>query len=369
MPEENNFEKEKEIIDSSCEENLQEEEKCVENEGEELNSPPDFAALFSNIKTDESFYEKLSIKKSAKAIGLGFLLMQGFILILNMIILTADYILKALGIGDIGLLSDPMVTQTQQILFSIFAFTLPFIIAFKVFKIRISDLISFAKPEKKTLLPYFFFGIGFCSFANIASSVAGGIFSSFGIEYNVDFPEGPKGILGFIISVIATVITPALVEEFACRGLILGRLRKHGDGFAIMVSAILFGVVHSNFEQIPFAFLVGLVLGFITVKSGSIWPAVIVHAYNNFVSVAFDYLLSSLSSEIQNIIYTLFLIANLLVGIIGVLLLKDNTKAYSLDISSCKLSEKEKYKYFFRNALIIIFIAICLVESLAFFVI
>lgn len=368
MPEDNNFEKENQITNSSCEEISQEEELSAENEGD-IKNPPDFTALFSNIKTDESFYEKLSIKKSAKAIGLGFLLMQGLILALNTIILTADFVLKASGVGDIGLLSDPMITETQQILFSILSFTLPFIISFKIFSIRISDLISFAKPEKSTVLPCFLFGIGFCSFANIVSSIAGGIFSSFGIEYNVDFPEGPKGILGFIISVIATVITPALVEEFACRGLVLGHLKKYGEGFAIIVSAILFGLVHSNFEQIPFAFLVGLVLGFITVKSGSIWPAVIVHAYNNFISIAFDYLLSAFSSQTQNIIYTIFLIINLLVGIIGVLLLKEKNEAYSLAPSDYKLLEKEKYKLFFKNGLIVIFIVICLAESLAFFVV
>ena len=366
MPNDNNFETNENI--SSCEEILQEEEVCAEKEGD-IKNPPDFSALFLNSKPAEFLYEKLSIKKSAKAIGLGFLLMQIFIITLNMMVLTASFVLKHLNNDDFGLLSDPMIMQAQQILFSILSFTLPFIISFKIFKIRISDLISFAMPEKKTFLPYFLFGIGFCSFANIASSIAGSIFSSFGIEYNVNFPENPKGIFGFLISIIATVITPALVEEFACRGLILGRLKKYGEGFAIMVSAILFGLVHSNFEQIPFAFLVGLVLGFITVKSGSIWPAVIVHAYNNFISVAFDYLLSSFSGEIQNIIYTIFLILNLLAGIIGVLLLKNNTEAYKLSPSCLKMGEKDKYKYFFKNGLIIFFIILCLVESLSFFVV
>ncbi len=368
MPEERNFEQEIIENNSSCEETSQEEEISAENEGGYIN-PPDFTAPFFNLKPSDYLYEKLDIKKSAKTVGLGFLFMQLFIVILNIVIISAAQILRIFKVTDINLLSDPAILQTEQIIFSLISFTIPFIISFKISKIRISNLISFEKWEKETFIPFLLFGVGFCAFANIASSAAGSIFESFGIEYNVNFPEGPKGIFGFFLSLIATVITPALVEEFVCRGLILGHLKKYGESFAIIVSSILFGLMHSNFEQIPFAFLVGLILGYITVKSNSIWPAVIVHGFNNFISVAFEYLFSGVSVQIQNIIYTLFLNISLLAGIAGVWLLRKRTDAYNLMASDLKTEEKHKYKYFFSNPFIIIFVVICLVDSLAFFVI
>lgn len=367
MPEDNIFEN-----------NIKEEPPCEEvsqevsrNENEEVlgKKPPDFAAFFTNAADIAHLQEKMSIKKSAKTIGLAFLIMQIFVLTLNIALVVTFQLLALFGVVQINILNDFAFLQAQQIIFSSICFTLPFIISFKAAKIRISDLIEFSAPDKKTALPFFLFGIAFCAFANIASSAAGNIFESFGIGYSVDFLENPKGIFGFLLSFIATAITPALVEEFACRGLVLGHLRKYGEGFAIIVSSILFALMHGNFEQIPFAFLIGLALGYITVKSGSIWLAVSVHAFNNFISVAFDYFFSSISAMSQSIIYTFFLIFCLLAGIIGVLLLRGNNEAYKLNASDSKLAEKEKYKLFFSSAAVIIFIVICLVEAFSFFII
>jgi len=222
--------------------------------------------------------------------------------------------------------------------------------------------------EKKLILPLFLMGVSFCSFANIAVSYAAAIFQSFGIDYNVDFGPNPTGFFGFCLTFISTVVTPALVEEFICRGLILGSLRRFGDGFAIIVSAILFGLMHGNFQQIPFAFLVGLVLGFIVVKSGSLWVAVAVHAFNNFISVSFDYIFASFSDNAQNMIYTFILAICLLTGIIAVLLLKNaDSDFYKIEKAQTELTEKQKYKWFFKSPTIVIFIVFALIESVTFF--
>lgn len=367
MPENNNFENEI-MKEDSCKAS----QELPEPQKEEvfLEKPPRFAANFYfNPPLTGKMKEKKEVKTSARTVGLGFLFMEAVVFILNITVLLLSEALNAFGVINFNLLEDSAVLQAVQILISIPGFTLPFLLSFKIARIRISDLIEFGAPDKKTVLPFLLFGIAFCSFANMASSVVGGIFESFGIGYNVDFPESPKGIFGFFLTFISTVITPALVEEFACRGLILGHLKKYGEGFAIIVSALLFGLMHGNFEQIPFAFLVGLVLGYITVKSGSIWPAVAVHAFNNFVSVAFEYFLSAFSVDIQNVLYSFFLILCLLSGIIAILLLKNKSEAYKLSPADTEGSEKEKYKWFFTSPVVIIFVCICLAESLAFFII
>lgn len=62
-------------------------------------------------------------------------------------------------------------------------------------------------------------------------------------------------------------------------------LRKYGNGFAVLSISIVFGLLHGNVIQFVFAFLVGLILGYITVKTDSVVPAILVHALNNGMSV------------------------------------------------------------------------------------
>lgn len=316
-----------------------------------------------------AFAEKSAIKRDANIIGASFLIMTGIIYFLNFLIVIVSVVVQSFNAKASGILWQPAVLQVQQILFATVSFTIPFIAVFKLANIRISDLIAFSAPKKQTVLPFFLFGIAFCSFANIASSIAESIFKSVNINYEVTAQENPEGIFGFILSLLATVAVPALAEEFACRGLMLGLLRKFGDGFAIIASALLFGLMHGNFEQMPFAFLVGLVLGFITVKSGTIWIAVAVHAFNNMVSIVFDYFLCDVSNLIKNVGYTIFLIVCLLLGIVAVFLFRGKENdLYKFTPSGMKTGEKQRLIWFFTSVPIIIYIVICILESLQFFV-
>ena len=91
------------------------------------------------------------------------------------------------------------------------------------------------------------------------------------------------------MNVLSTAVLPALAEEMVFRGYFLGALRPHGDGIALVLSAFVFGLFHGNILQFPFAFLLGLVFGFVVVQTGSIWPAVLIHFGNNLMSVLLEY--------------------------------------------------------------------------------
>jgi sodium transport system permease protein len=85
----------------------------------------------------------------------------------------------------------------------------------------------------------------------------------------------PAG-LGLLLLCMAAV--PAVCEETAFRGFILSGCRNLGnDRRAIIVSAIFFGATHALFQQSINACLVGIVLGCLAVKSGSLLPGVIFH--------------------------------------------------------------------------------------------
>ena len=136
------------------------------------------------------------------------------------------------------------------------------------------------------------FGIG----ASMASNFISNFVSIFMETFLGLVPEQPE-LGGAIdnpqslgIALLCTAAAPAFIEEFAFRGVTLSILRKFGDMPAIIITALLFGLMHGNFVQIPFAFGIGLALGLITVITDSIWPAVAVHFANNAIAVTFEYL-------------------------------------------------------------------------------
>jgi len=95
--------------------------------------------------------------------------------------------------------------------------------------------------------------------------------------------------LAFIIAIISTSFLPGFGEEIAHRGLILSNTKSNGLVRAIMFSALLFALAHLNIAQAGYAFVVGLILGSVTLITRSIFPAMIIHATSNFCSVYMSY--------------------------------------------------------------------------------
>lgn len=71
-------------------------------------------------------------------------------------------------------------------------------------------------------------------------------------------------------------------EEILFRGFVLRTLEPYGKKFAILASAFLFGIFHGNLLQTPFAFAVGLILGYVTIEYSIGW-AILLHLINNLI--------------------------------------------------------------------------------------
>ncbi len=95
--------------------------------------------------------------------------------------------------------------------------------------------------------------------------------------------EGAES-LAMLLFVVAVV--PAIVEELAFRGFILSGFRHMGHKWrAIVLASIFFGMSHAVFQQSLVAFVVGIVIGYVTVQSGSIVPAMAMHMVHNSLAV------------------------------------------------------------------------------------
>lgn len=279
------------------------------------------------------------------------------------------------GIGTVSaqkIFEDPFVKSIVQTAVSLFMNLLPALIFCRARLTKPSKLVSFTKPKGENKTAVFFAALGFCIMASLATDFAGSFFESFGLSAPQVSPGMPKGVLGIAVSVISVAIIPALIEEFVTRGIILGALRKFGDGFAIIVSSVLFGFMHATAQQIPFGALVGLALGFIAVKTGSIWLGVGIHAAINSISLLINYTnvyFGSFAAAMLNFAINLLLIAAFIVGVIklskGDFFTLSPAKRTDTEIEKetethTAATEKEKLRWFFTTPTVIIAVAISL---------
>jgi membrane protease YdiL (CAAX protease family) len=89
-----------------------------------------------------------------------------------------------------------------------------------------------------------------------------------------------------VITILLVGIAGPLAEEIFFRGFVLtGLLKRFGIGRSLLLSSLLFGLFHIDPGAIVPTFALGLVLGWVYLKTRSIWPAVFVHALHNTVAV------------------------------------------------------------------------------------
>ncbi len=93
-----------------------------------------------------------------------------------------------------------------------------------------------------------------------------------------------SSVVAIIFYFFAVCIVAPIGEELLFRGAILHSLKRYGTVFAAVISSILFGLFHMNFQQMPMAFLLGLVFSYATIKTGSIKTSVLLHFINNTFS-------------------------------------------------------------------------------------
>lgn len=79
-----------------------------------------------------------------------------------------------------------------------------------------------------------------------------------------------------------TAFVAPVAEELIYRGFIMKSLQKYGKTFAIVISALLFGVMHMNLIQSLFAVMVGLILGYVAMEYSLKW-SMLLHMINNFL--------------------------------------------------------------------------------------
>lgn len=261
--------------------------------------------------------ERKAVRFSGNCIG-GTLLISFAVIYLIQVILL--FVLKAMNMIYID--NDTMFNIVLQLILSTLMFVPPFLILAKLTHFRLNDLFVHKRIPLSDGFWFVCFGMLVSLGANYIVNIWASLLENAGASTDYGSIDMPSSAGGILLWIFTMSLLPAFVEEFAFRVVVLGSLRRFGDAFAIFASAMLFGLMHANAIQIPFAFILGLVFAYITVLSGSVIPAMIIHFLNNFNSciaaVAGIYL-----GEDGEIVFSLFiLVFYIATGIIAVIMLK-----------------------------------------------
>lgn len=147
------------------------------------------------------------------------------------------------------------------------------------------------------IIPFGFFNM---EWANMFVSVL----QMFMPEFMIDSYSGAQNAIynsGVAVQFVAAGFTAPIVEELIFRGLIYNRLKDMVNvKWAVILSAVLFGVFHGNWVQAPYAVIIGLVAAFVYEKYKSIIAPILLHMTVNITSVGISYLAQKLS-ETQKI--------------------------------------------------------------------
>ncbi|MDR2931967.1 MAG: CPBP family intramembrane metalloprotease [Oscillospiraceae bacterium] len=300
---------------------------------------------------------KKALRKNANIIGFGMLLQYG----LSIVVVFAISLL--VGIFFYGRMTQDGYYIYENIL-SLIAYTAGFVvpIIIMVVWIRIPKDIAFPmKPPKMSLLiPGIFFCLGMSIvgvyLSDFLSRVIQLVFGLTPTMPDMSAPEQPVSIFVYCINLI---IAPAFLEEMMFRGVIMQSLRRFGDGFALVVSSILFAMAHGNLVQGPNTLIMGLVMGYMVLRTGSLWTGIIIHFINNGVAVLLELTMRFTTPEQDQMINTVMLAVYVLGGLISLAyLMMKNNNMFRIAPSPLPMSEGKKHLYFFTSIMPIILLAV-----------
>ena len=265
--------------------------------------------------------ERIQLKRDANYIGTGMvflslLLNLTFTVILIPLILAGAVDARAVASNELYLgMGNTKYMLVYAVVYAT-AMGLPMILSSLLFRQPLNPFRPHKKVGAGTAIPALLLGMAMCMAANLVASSVMSFLSMFGIK----MPDMPSMLehtpVSLLLNLLVIAVLPALLEEMMFRGYILQVLRPYGDGMAILVSSLLFGLMHGNVLQIPFAILVGLALCYIVVQTDNIWLAVGLHFLNNAFSVLLDYFTMGMPEAESSKIITL---AFLIIGAVGLL--------------------------------------------------
>lgn len=166
----------------------------------------------------------------------------------------------------------------------------------------------------------------------------------------------------FILNIFLTALLPAVCEETAHRGLLMRGSLCFGSTRAIIISSLMFGLMHMNIQQVFYATIIGFYLGYLAIHSDSIYPSMVVHFMNNALSTLMTFSLvnnlgfgnfinkvTAISNEhvVLGVMFNVVFIAVLIIGLVYFTkkLIHETSEARIKDLQSHIYNDLVKQEY------------------------
>jgi len=191
-----------------------------------------------------------------------------------------------------------------------------YLIGFPVFFCAISNVPKYEPKEKKSLsfasfIVFLFISIALMFGTNYLNVLYTKIYEILLGVKPYDFLNSTiNGFYGLII--FMTVICAPIIEELIFRKLIIERLRVYGDKFAIIISALLFGLLHMNLSQFIYATALGLVLGYVVCYTNEVKYTILIHMIVNILGGAIPLYIER--NHMSGMLYEVVILGLILIG-------------------------------------------------------
>lgn len=259
---------------------------------------------------------------------------------------------------------DPVLYYLVSTLGYAIGFAFPVMMYFVLRRVPLRAGLPFEKAGALKTLACVLMGSAGCMLANFPASIVVSLEQAFGFSGTVpDLPlnQDPAVIGLYVLNI---VIIPPIVEEMMFRGMILQGLRRFGNGFAVVASAALFGLYHGNFAQTVFAFLCGLILGFVVIRTNSLLPSILIHAVNNGTAVVIQFIEQYQGTQVAIQVGNTRAFALLVLGLLSIIYLTVRDKHFfraEPPVSPLRLAQK--MGAFFSNPGVILLTLYAFVSS------
>jgi membrane protease YdiL (CAAX protease family) len=187
-------------------------------------------------------------------------------------------------LGLYGLENESMINGIGLIFISLLTFGLVILIGYRKSHKSFNEVFMFNNVQLNLWIAVIVFMFGFVILSSELDNL---------LNYVLPMPEFLQDVFNsmlaneyIILSIILVGIIPAFVEEMFFRGVILSGFKEnYSQKKAIIVSSLLFGIIHLNPWQFVTAFIIGLISAWICLQTKSILPSIYMHLFNNMLSV------------------------------------------------------------------------------------
>lgn len=165
--------------------------------------------------------------------------------------------------------------------------------------------------------------------------------------YEKYIPQDTASLKNVLYIIIAIAILPAITEEFVFRGIVLSEYRLSGCNCAasILISSLLFAMMHFDIYQFPVFLFGGIILGCTFCITDSLFAAILVHTLNNSISLLFEKQILKLIAETDSMVFILFVLSVLFIIFLLLCLHEAEIIYYTLGINGAKSYEGMPKKF------------------------